>query len=160
MEITIEHCNSIDEAKVSLELGRLNIKYGSNGAGKSTIAKAIELATKVGADLSSLMPFKYRSGDLASTPTPKIQGADQFKSIVVFNEEYVNPFVFKQDEVVKNSFDIFIRNGDYKEKMVEIEGLVSDIKETFNKNENINQVIKCRPTDHSTGPVAVTAPDR
>lgn len=141
MNIIIKHCNSIDEASIQLEPGRLNIKYGPNGTGKSTIAKAIELGANDGAELLPLMPFKYR-GAIAVTPTPTIQGADQFESVIVFNEEYVNQFVFTQDEVVKNSFDIFVRNGDYNEKMAEIECLMADIKETFNKNKSIEQVIK------------------
>lgn len=142
MEITIKHCNSIDEAKISLETGRLNIKYGPNGTGKSTIAKAIELSAKEGSDLLPLIPFKHRSSGPDKAPTPSVQGADEFKSIIVFNEEYVNQFVFRQDEVVKNSFDIFIKNSDYDEKMAEIEGLMSDIKQTFSNNENIDQVIR------------------
>jgi len=142
MEVTIEHCNSIDTAKISLLPERLNIKYGSNGTGKSTIAKAIELASNKEADLSTLTPFKHRGGDPKNSPSPGVQGANQFKSVVVFNEEYVDQFIFKQDEVVKNSFDIFIRNADYEQKMAEIEDHISDIKDTFSKNESINQVLK------------------
>lgn len=142
MEITIEHCNSIDEAKILLELGRLNIKYGPNGTGKSTIAKAIELASKDGSDLSMLTPFKHRSGDPKTSPAPSVQGADHFKSVAVFNEEYINRILFQQDEIVKNSFDIFIKNDDYEKKMAEIEGLISDIKATFNNNDSIDQVLK------------------
>jgi len=33
-----------------------------------------------------------------------------------FNEEYVGQFVFKQDELLSNSFDIFIRTDAYKQK--------------------------------------------
>lgn len=142
MDIKIEHCNSIDDAAIQLEKGRLNIKYGPNGTGKSTIAKAIELGIKGENDLRSLMPFKYRGGDPVKIPTPNIKGVEELKSVVVYNEEYVNQFVFMQDEVVKNSFDIFVRNSDYKEKMAEIEGLVINIQETFNKNENIGQIVK------------------
>ena len=140
MEITIKNCNSIDEAKIMLEPGRLNIKYGPNGTGKSTIAKALDLAARTDPNLSSLTPFRYRSGDPASTPRPSVHGAEQFKSIIVFNEDYVNQFVFKQDEVVKNSFDIFVRNADYDEKMAEIENLVAETRGTFSKNEKINQI--------------------
>src|SRR3990167_7701382 len=100
MDITIENCNSIDSARISLAPGRLNIKYGPNGTGKSTIAKAIELASKGGANLSTLTPFKHRGGDPKISPSPSVKGADQFKSVFVFNEEYVDQFVFKQDEVV------------------------------------------------------------
>ncbi|MDR6492920.1 copper chaperone CopZ [Paraburkholderia terricola] len=142
MEITIENCNSIDSAKISLALGRLNIKYGPNGTGKSTIAKAIELSALGGADLTQLTPFKHRGKQVDATVVPKVSGADQFKTVFVFNEEYVDQFVFMQDEVVKNSFDIFIKNVDYDKKMADIESLISDIKDTFNKNESIEQVLR------------------
>lgn len=142
MDIMIKHCNSIEEAKITLESGRLNIKYGPNGTGKSTIAKAIELATKDGSDLSILTPFKLRGADPKTSPIPSVQGADKFKTVAVFSEDYVNQFVFKKDEVVKNSFDIFIRNTDYEQKMAEIEVLISDIKNTFKNNEIIDQVLK------------------
>lgn len=139
MDITIENCNSIDSALISLTEGRLNIKYGPNGTGKSTIAKAIELAALGGADLPQLTPFKHRGKD--TTPAPKVVGADQFNSVFVFNEEYVDQFVFMQDEVVKNSFNIFIKNGDYDKQMADIENLISEIKDTFKTNENIEQVL-------------------
>lgn len=142
MQFTIKNCNSIDEALISIEPDRLNIKYGPNGTGKSTIAKAIQIGANVGADLSQLTPFKYRSRDPATSPKPSIQGAEKFTKVSVFNEEYVNQFVFKQDEVVKNSFDIFIRNGEYESKMAEIEALVTEIKQTFHNNGKINEIIK------------------
>lgn len=141
MEITIENCNSIDSALISLTEGRLNIKYGPNGTGKSTIAKAIELAALGGADLPQLTPFKHRGKDTDATPAPKVVGADQFNSVFVFNEEYVDQFVFMQDEVVKNSFNIFIKNSDYDKQMADIENLISEIKDTFKTNENIEQVL-------------------
>lgn len=42
MEITIKHCNNIVEGTIAIEKNKLNIKYGINGTGKSTIAHAIE----------------------------------------------------------------------------------------------------------------------
>ncbi len=38
--ICIKDCNSIAEAQITLRRGALNIKYGPNGIGKSTIARA------------------------------------------------------------------------------------------------------------------------
>ena len=42
MDINIKNCNNIKDANISVEKNSLNIKYGMNGTGKSTIAKAIE----------------------------------------------------------------------------------------------------------------------
>ena len=41
-KIEVMHCNCIEHAVISIKQGTLNIKYGSNGIGKSTISKAIK----------------------------------------------------------------------------------------------------------------------
>jgi len=141
MDIVIKNCNNIDEAKISFQLGRLNIKYGANGTGKSTIAKAITLGSIDIAKLAELEPFKYRS-EYAVKKAPSIEGVAGFKTVTVFNEDFVNQFVFQQDEIVKNSFDIFVKNAEYDKKMTEIELLCAGIKETFAKNQSIDEVIR------------------
>ena len=56
--INIKNCNSIQEAKISIENNTINIKYGINGTGKSTTAKAIMFHNKP-EYLKGLLPFKY-----------------------------------------------------------------------------------------------------
>ena len=43
-QIKIENCNNIAEGELAIEDGKLNILYGINGTGKTTIAKAIEFS--------------------------------------------------------------------------------------------------------------------
>jgi energy-coupling factor transporter ATP-binding protein EcfA2 len=141
MDIVIKNCNNIDEARIAIQPARLNVKYGPNGVGKSTIAKAIALnAEGGGANLTELQPFKYR-GENSADKQPQVQGADNFKSVATFNESYISQFVFQPDELVKNSFDIFVRNADYDAKMREIEEMVGDIQQIFRKNEDIDRVV-------------------
>ena len=99
--ITITDCNSIAKAQISLRRESLNIKYGPNGIGKSTIARALVLNAQGGGALRDLLPFKYRQGD--SGKAPAVVGADEIKKVLVFDEHYVSQFVFQPDEVVKNS---------------------------------------------------------
>lgn len=136
----IKNCNSIDHAEIGLTKGSLNIKYGPNGLGKSTIVKAIVSHVRGDGTLNDLIPFKNRGK--AGAENPKVEGIDDFKSALVFDEEYVNQFVFQQDEVVKNSFDIFIKTPDYVTTMEEIEGLFAGIKKAFADNAEIEQTTK------------------
>src|SRR5215210_6850357 len=101
--ITITDCNSITEARITLRRASLNIKYGPNGIGKSTIAHALVLNAQGEDALQELLPFKYRQGDSGKAPT--VVGADEIKGVLVFDEYYVSQFVFQPDEVVKNSFE-------------------------------------------------------
>lgn len=140
LNITIKNCNSIDHAEIGLTKGSLNIKYGPNGLGKSTIAKAIVSHIRGDGTLNDLIPFKNRGKTGLENPT--VEGIEDLKSALVFDEEYVNQFVFQQDEVIKNSFDIFIKTPDYVSTMAEIETLFSGIKKAFADNTELEQATK------------------
>ena len=66
--ITIKNCNNIREAHVSLSEGTLNIKFGYNGTGKSTISEAIRLKIE-GKNLDDLTPFSDDETDENNTPS-------------------------------------------------------------------------------------------
>lgn len=140
MEIKISNCNSIDEAILTVEVGFLNIKFGVNGTGKSTIAKAIELNATNPDNLMQLIPFKYLD-DNNTENIPTVVGAESISTVAVFNEAYVDTFVFKPDELIQNSFEIFIKSTDFSEKSAEIEEIVSVIKNTFQQNVSLDEII-------------------
>jgi energy-coupling factor transporter ATP-binding protein EcfA2 len=137
--ITITDCNSITEAHITLRRESLNIKYGPNGIGKSTIARALVLSAQGDDALEDLLPFKYRQGDTGKTPT--VAGADEIKSVLVFDEHYVSQFVFQPDEVVKNSFEIFIKTPEYQEGIEELELIFEGLTTLFLENEALDDVI-------------------
>lgn len=139
-EITIENCNSIDKAKIEIKRGVLNIKYGPNGLGKSTIAKAIVSQARGDNTLAQLTPFKSRRKP--EEAPPKVDGVGEIKSALVFDEAYVNLFAFQPDEVVKNSFDIFVKTPEYDTAMADIETLFDGIKKAFAENPEIEQTTK------------------
>lgn len=140
MELKINYCNNIDEALIIIDDGVLNIKYGINGVGKSTIAKAIELSISDGSDLNKLTPFKLIE-DNPSNISSEIVGAEEISSVSVFNDTYIDKFVFKQDELIQNSFEIFIKNEDYKNKTTEIEKITANIKNVFLNNNELEEII-------------------
>lgn len=141
MDITINNCNCLDEVKIQLDEGTLNIKYAMNGTGKTTISRAIQLNAKGDDALKALMPFKYLGNETALEHLPSVTGAEVIKSVAVFDEAYISQFAFKPDEVISNSFEIFIRTPEYDQRMEQIEASFKDVKETFAKNENLDSVI-------------------
>ncbi|WP_426197546.1 AAA family ATPase [Massilia sp. DWR3-1-1] len=142
MQISIRNCNSIDEAEITVQMNRLNIKYGPNGTGKSTIAKALLLSFQGEKELQQLLPFKHRAKLPSDATKSSVTTSDGLKSAHLFNEDYINQFVFTQDEVIKNSFDIFIKTPEYDKKMLDINSSISDIQSTFQKNEQIEIVLQ------------------
>ena len=134
MTISIKNCNNIDTAEVELLPSQLNIKYAINGTGKSTIARA--MAAFVNHDeeeKKSLVPFKYANApeDHASS----VQGIDDIKSIKIFNESYVERFVFTADALFPDTFDVFVKTSDYEKRMVKINNSLQKIRMLFESNE-------------------------
>lgn len=140
LNIEISNCNSIDTAKIKIEKSCLNIKYGPNGLGKSTIAKAIVGQITGDGSLADLLPFKLRK--VKDPEGPAVLGVDDLKSALVFDEDYVNQFAFQQDEVVKNSFEIFIKTPEYDATMEEIATSFEGIKKAFQESKEIEQTTK------------------
>ncbi|TAV92054.1 AAA family ATPase [Rhizobium leguminosarum] len=139
LSVVVSNCNSVDRAEISIHRGRLNIKYGPNGLGKSTLAKAIVSQIRGDDTLRELMPFKNR-GKVGASP-PSVDGINDMASALVFDEEYVQQFVFQKDEVLKNSFDIFIKTPDYVAAMEAIDLLLSGVKQALANSAEIEQTI-------------------
>lgn len=112
MNVIIENCRSIDRASISIEPGKLNIKFAPNGTGKSSIAKALVSAVNDSAD-SSLVPFKWLKEGSAEKHPFTVNGLDGVASVEIFDEGYVQSVVFQQDSLFPGSFDAFVRTPEF-----------------------------------------------
>ncbi|MBN7817778.1 hypothetical protein [Algoriphagus pacificus] len=139
MEISLVNCNNIDEGSMIITPNKLNIRYGINGTGKSTITKAIELKINDPHKLIELKPFKLI--DSNSELEPQVSIPDSINSVLVFNEEYLNKFLYKEDELIANSYEIFIKTQEFTASMEEIERLLSEVKKVFDENQDLEQII-------------------
>ena len=141
MELTVKYCNNIDSASIVLSEKKLNIKFAPNGTGKSTIAKAIQYSLENDdSSLNELIPFKFRELN-PDNNNPQVIGIENLRSVMCFNEDYVQQVVLQKEELVTNSFDIFIRNDYYRQVEQEIEVIVRKIKEAFVNNSNLETLL-------------------
>lgn len=140
MNINIKNCNNIDDGNVVINEGKLNIKFAPNGTGKSTIASAIKLQIENPDSLRDMMPFKLRKTNPEDIK-PTVTGAESLNSILCFNENYVSQFVFQQEELLSNSFDVLFRNDEFVEREREIEELMTEIKTAFTNNQQMERLI-------------------
>ena len=102
-----------DGASFFLQEGEKAGIIGINGTGKSTIAKAIQAKVTGNEDgLKQLLPFRYERD--ADEHQPSISGLEDFHSVQIFNEDYVNQYVYQPDELIKDSFTIFVKTPDYE----------------------------------------------
>lgn len=141
MKVNIKNCNNIDMGELDIDENRLNIKYAINGTGKSTISKAIDAFVNNDEDKkNSLLPFKFygKNGE----GTPELTGCDQIRKIAIFNEKYIEDYVFQQTDLLKNSFEIFVKTADYEKHVREIEKLLEGINVTFQNHPELDTLIK------------------
>jgi ABC-type cobalamin/Fe3+-siderophores transport system ATPase subunit len=66
MTIRIKNCNNISNGEITIYANKLNILFGHNGTGKSTIARAMELKSQ-GKALSELAPYGLNTDDIFPT---------------------------------------------------------------------------------------------
>lgn len=129
MQVTLRRCNNIETGSVEIKEQTLNLKYAPNGSGKTTIARAVlasineRLGTEINS-LTSLTPFKYRQDEAGK---PEVTGTEAIQSVKVFDEKYISEFVFQTNELIKGSFDIFIRGASYDQGMSEIDAHVAEM---------------------------------
>lgn len=122
MNINIKNCNNIKNASITIEKNSLNIKYGMNGTGKSTIAKAIANRDQ----LSELKTF-------GSNLEPEISVSENINKVEIFNNDFINRITFNGSEVIDNGFEIFVKTEEYDSKRKEITNILNKLnRETFN----------------------------
>ncbi len=143
LEVRIYNCNNIEESTLNLHLNRLNVKYGVNGTGKSTIAKAFEHTINNDTEsLRQLTPFKYRGND-DEFNKPRVEGIEEFTNVVIFDEKYVDQYVFKPGgELLENSFEVFIKTPDYDKSVTEINHLISGVGKTFREDPELESILQ------------------
>lgn len=143
MQVKLEKCNNIETGSVELIEHTLNLKYAVNGSGKTTIARAIlasireRLGTETNA-LAALTPFKYRRD---SSGKPEVTGTETIQSVRIFDESYLNEFVFQADELLKGSFDILIKGDAYEQGMAAIDIHVETMQKALIADKDIADLI-------------------
>lgn len=141
MDVKISNCNNIDNGLIVLSENKLNIKFAPNGTGKSTISRAILYSVAGDSDnLSALLPFKLRKSN-PSNLQPSVSGAEDIHDVLCFDENYVSQFTFQPDELISNSFDIFIKTEAYNQIESEIEDMVMAIRREFTENDELELCI-------------------
>ena len=143
MQVQVRKCNNVEIGSVEIKEQTLNLKYAINGSGKTTIARAIlasideRLGIRKNA-LAELTPFKYRQDESGK---PEVTGTEEVQSVRVFDEKYINEFVFQADELLKGSFDIFIKGEAYEQGMKEIDAHVAAMQKALSEDKDIADLI-------------------
>ena len=98
------------------------------------MSKAISLSVD-GQSIEILRPF-----GTDDTITPSISGIENIKSIKIYNEEYINKYLFLPDNVYLNSFEVFIKPENYDTQINDINSMLNSVKDFVVKNNLLQQI--------------------
>lgn len=144
--ITIRNCNNIRTADISLAECTLNIKFGYNGTGKSTISEAIRLKME-GKDLSGLTPFWATDSENDNAPSV---GDIPFRKVKVFNDEYIRQYLFKQEGIFADSYSVLLKSEECDELTRQINELLSELQDSVFQGDSIRTLAETLATYTST----------
>jgi energy-coupling factor transporter ATP-binding protein EcfA2 len=129
--IKIQNCNNITSGEIDIYDGKLNILFGRNGTGKSTIARAISLSSQ-SKPLTELAPYGVNSDEFSSTLSGISTG-----SIVIFDDDYIRQYVYQADSLIKDTFEVLIRSKEYDDAKKNIDDALAKIKTTITGREEV-----------------------
>ena len=132
-KIIIKNCNNIKNATINITQKELNIKYGPNGTGKSTISEAIfSKASNDSVRIEKLKPY-------VGNDAPKIEGLD-YKKVRVFDENYIEKYLFKGNGFFDDSFKVFLKSDECDLLKEKISMMLSDLQGIFEDNSEIQKL--------------------
>ena len=136
LRIKVRNCNNIVDGEIDIDRNKLNIFFGRNGTGKSTIAKAILLGSE-DKSLSGLTPYGIDGKEKA----PGISGVPS-GNIAIFNTDYVKQYIFQPGSLIKEPFEILIRSQSYDKIKEKMDQTLAKIKSTITDTEEITVFCK------------------
>ena len=129
--IKIKNCNNISEGEVCIFNNKLNIYFGRNGTGKSTIARAILKASQE-EPLTDFIPYGSANQE---TPT-SIEGIGT-GAVAIFDDNYVRQYVYQRDSLIKDAFEVLVRSKEYDEAKLKIDEALARIKTTITGKQEV-----------------------
>ncbi len=115
--ISLRNCRNIVETEtdsICIENNSLNVFYGKNGTGKTSLISALRyLAKNDNTPLSALESFDFkRTGD--QSLAPEVKCSRQIKEILVFDERWIADHCFKKSSIHENAFELYVRNDEIR----------------------------------------------
>lgn len=138
MLFELKNCKNIIEGQVSVEESKLNIRYGSNGTGKTTVSMAIQslLSTEL---KEKLIPYSNPNLEPEIIASPNLP-----TSIKVFDEEYISNFLFQETYVLETGrvYEVLIKNEELEAQREQLLNLFATLIEHVNSEEIHNMALK------------------
>lgn len=130
MKITLKNVASIRKGTVQIDEGKINVLYGANGIGKTTLIKVLKEIIEGTFDQNK-ETFKPLF-NLNAIPEANIDKRN-FSNILIFNRDYVDNYLYK-DDLANNSYALIAKTSDFEKQIQSINEILDKAKQAANSS--------------------------
>lgn len=130
IDITLKDVGCIEEGKVTIASNKLNIKFGPNGIGKTTIIKALKYRINNDSDmLKYITPLGYYNKKPSCELTGNIQ------NLAVYDKVYFDKLFTKREDLLNDTYKFVIKDSDYDSEVSKIKDSLKHVIDIANRQE-------------------------
>ncbi len=136
MKITVENCNNIRTCNLEVINKKVNLVYGLNGSGKSTIMNSIC------AKLNNVDLTRFKSFSCEITENPKVSFSENITSFRMFDQHFLNSIVFSENKLLSSdiSYELFVFDSKTVAETVKMKSIFEDFLSIIN-DDKINRFV-------------------
>lgn len=128
MRLKLENVGCIKETNVEIIPKKINVKYGINGIGKSTLIKVLDSKINGKDNNERLTSYKF-DGE------KNIDVYDnEFDCVEIYDTNYFEE-LFKQSDVIENAYELFVKNDFYENGLKEINSKIENLRVMLSNNK-------------------------
>ena len=130
IDITLKDVGCIEEGKVTIASNKLNIKFGPNGIGKTTIIKALKY--RINND-SDMLKYITPLGDHNKKPSCELSG--NIQNLAVYDKAYFDKLFTKREDLLNDTYKFVIKDSDYDSEVSKIKDSLKHVIEIADRQE-------------------------
>lgn len=127
--IKLENVGCIKKGKISINANQLNIKFGSNGIGKTTIIKALKYKINGEQDLKTIITSFDNPGI-----EPSCEVTEEIQNLTIYDKTYFDKLFTKREDLLNDTYQFAIKDDTYDK---EVELINASLKKVCEISERI-----------------------
>lgn len=134
-KVEFEYVGCLQKVGITIDEEAINIKYGVNGIGKTTIIKGLKYFDSGLDDKSrhalkeAITSFEYPDKE------PKCVKPSQLDHVLVYDRDYFNNLFAPRKDLLTNTYELVIKDQHYRDSVQTIEAYWKDLMDFVKKDE-------------------------
>lgn len=133
--IKLKNVGCIKEGNINIHENQLNIKFGPNGIGKTTIIKALRYKINGEQDLKRVIT-SFNNPEIE----PSCEITEEIKNLAVYDKVYFDKLFTKREDLLNDTYQFAIKDETYDKEVERINASLRKVCEIAQRNEFSNLI--------------------